>query len=299
MKVNVVAPCRVGGFYRLRVFKSDGDLKSEVGFFENLMLDNGLEIVADELSYMNLCFVGSDSTPPAVSDTQLGSLVGTSSAISDTQSGNNSVSPYYTYRINTYRFAQGDAAGNLAEVGVGKASTNLLSRSLIKDGMGNPTTITVLSDEVLEVTYEFRIYPNETDATGTVTISGSGDHDYTMRPALVTNGAWWRLISTGTPANESGQWVVYDGAIGGVTGSPSGASELLSQAGGEPYSAGSKTMEFKNTAGLDDGNFAGGIKSVRASCGWGTWQVEFTPAIPKDSMKILTLTLSHSWARGS
>ncbi len=51
--------------------------------------------------------------------------------------------------------------------------------------------------------------------------------------------------------------------------------------------------------GLSDGNTAGGIRSVVVqpngfmySC-----QYQFTPAIPKDDTKTLSLTFSCSWAR--
>jgi len=55
-------------------------------------------------------------------------------------------------------FARGAAAGNISELSTGTSANNtsVLARALVRDDMGNPTTITVLSDEVLTVTWEWR-----------------------------------------------------------------------------------------------------------------------------------------------
>lgn len=55
-------------------------------------------------------------------------------------------------------FARGAAAGNVSELtaGYAKNNTSAMARALVRDEMGNPTTITVLSDEVLTVTWEWR-----------------------------------------------------------------------------------------------------------------------------------------------
>lgn len=55
-------------------------------------------------------------------------------------------------------FARGAAAGNVSELTTGYAANNTsaMARALVRDEMGNPTTITVLSDEVLTITWEWR-----------------------------------------------------------------------------------------------------------------------------------------------
>lgn len=55
-------------------------------------------------------------------------------------------------------FARGAAAGNVSELTTGSAANNTsaMARALVRDVEGNPTTITVLSDEVLTVTWEWR-----------------------------------------------------------------------------------------------------------------------------------------------
>ena len=55
-------------------------------------------------------------------------------------------------------FARGAAAGNVSELTTGydENNTSAMARALVRDDQGNPTTITVLSDEVLTVTWEWR-----------------------------------------------------------------------------------------------------------------------------------------------
>src|SRR5690606_35005019 len=54
--------------------------------------------------------------------------------------------------------ARGAAAGNVSELTACYAANNTsaMARAVVRDEMGNPTTITVLSDEVLSVTWEWR-----------------------------------------------------------------------------------------------------------------------------------------------
>jgi len=62
--------------------------------------------------------------------------------------------------IFRYRFNPGEATGNISELGIyiGYGSGNrLFSRALVRDSQGNPATITVLSDEYLDVYWEFTL----------------------------------------------------------------------------------------------------------------------------------------------
>ena len=87
-------------------------------------------------------------------------------------------SPYYRWAKVTWRFGQGVAAGNISEVGLGWGNSNLWNRALIKDANGNPTTITVLSDEYLDVVSEIRDYP---------TLSSSGSFNLLDKTGAIIN----------------------------------------------------------------------------------------------------------------
>ncbi|WP_251258216.1 hypothetical protein, partial [Enterobacter hormaechei] len=135
----------------------------------------GLDLLGttDDTYVYTFCRVGSGNTAPAVTDTVLVSQVASSSTQQAINNGVDRSGAFYAWVRRTTRFTTGTAAGTLAEVGVSPTTSGpLFSRALILDSGGNPTTITVLPDETLDVTYELRLYPTLTDATGTVDIAG-------------------------------------------------------------------------------------------------------------------------------
>src|SRR5690606_10083462 len=95
----------------------------------------------------------------------------------------------------------------------------------------------------------------------------------------------------------------YDGAIGAITGSPSGSSNNAGSVEVASYSPGSYQRDITWVWGLNNGNFAGGIGAVRTllqdSSGTSrlTFQCGFSPAIAKDASKTLALTFRYSWGR--
>jgi|ERR1700743_1316332 len=125
------------------------------------------------------CAVGTGNATPQVSDTALGSLRATA-GLNTTTTGYvakvGTVPAYWYYRAN-YVFAVGSATGNLTEVGVfpygGNVNGDMASRSLILDDNGNPTSITVLSDEVLTVTWELRFYVDVADHAFNFNLNGN------------------------------------------------------------------------------------------------------------------------------
>lgn len=311
---------RVQGRYKIEKFKVK---KSESGdfvevpesrelcadWFENLVLDQGLNEIGTRALGATGAFafirVGSGNAAPAVTDTQLQSQIASTSTLQGALSGAESSPDVYLWRRITRRFSAGAAAGILAEVGVGWAATGatLFSRALILDGFGSPTTITVLSDEVLDVTYEFRIYPPVGDSAGTIILDGT-TYDYTARASevdTVSAGAfgWFGEV---TGVTYPGGNVAYTGSIGATNTSPSGTSSAGSGVSGT-YSNNSLQGSSEATWGLAQGNI-GGIRSVRLAVGWSLWQVQFSAQgtgnpIPKDNTQELTLTVTHSWDRGS
>src|SRR6187551_1874387 len=129
---------RIEGEYTLKVYGRDRKLRRQVGPFPNLVLDNGLDLfgsVANNVALVSGIVVGTGNATPTNADTQLQSLVaGTTSSVASSTASATSGAKYSLYSI-TYRFAEGVAAGNLAEVGArGASNTSLFSRALIVDG---------------------------------------------------------------------------------------------------------------------------------------------------------------------
>src|SRR6056297_451272 len=306
-------PVQVGvaGKFRLQVYRPDGRCRHDTGWFDNIVNDAGLNLMGTG-SYLDFCQVGSGSATPVAGDTALGTYVagtGTAGPGGTTQSAEGTA-PYFGATTKQYRFAAGDAAGNLSEVGIGTAASGgtLFSRALILDGGGSPTTITVLADDFLDVTYQIQsVPPTSVIVVPDVTDSGPAGtvHAITLRAANVTSvgggttPGWANFgQSVALLSSIGSSLLAYDGAIGAITGEPSGTSD-----GGSPsntaYSNNSLERLATATWGLDDGNFGSGIKSIRYvfRSGGGTWQAEFDPVISKTNTDTLNIDLSVSWTR--
>ena len=265
----------------------------------NLILNSGLNYLGTNY-IASYCCVGTGSTPVNASQTALVSQVAQTSTIQAQSAGNQSTPPYFTWGRLTYRFGQGVAAGNLTEVGIrtdAGASTALFSRALIVDSSGNPTTLTILSDEYLDVTYELRFYPEMTDQNFNVTLYGE-NYSVLVRPANVTSvnvinaqGYFFQWICY----YYTTQYYYYNGAIGTVTGQPSGSSYQNSTGYGA-YVNNSYERNFICSLGLNDGNLSGGVRSILIKTHKADWQLQFTPPIPKDSFKTLVLNIYTSWS---
>lgn len=289
------------GFYRMRAMRPDGRIRPLTDWFPNLITNAGLDLIGSSSTWLTACQVGSGTTPPSVSDTVLANrIAGTSNRISN-QSSAIGTPPYYATRTITYQFGQGAAAGNLTEVGIGNSTSGptLFSRALILDGEGQPTTITVLSDEFLQVDYQIRIYPPLDDVQGQVTISGN-TYDYTLRAAQAGNAAIWGLGTTGGQGGGNAGFAYESNTLGPITGSISGSGSQ-GAVGNSSYSQGTYYREFLVQWGLSQGNFATGIGGVFAGLGTtssnlGAVQMVFSPKVPKDNTKVFTLNFRHTWA---
>ena len=301
----------VEGWYKIEAIKPDGSRRVLADWFPNLITDAGLEYMADASNWLQYCQVGSGSSAPKVLDTALAARIASSDSLQSTLDGAQATEPYYVWRRRTVRFNEGVAAGNLSEVGMGWASEgSLFSRALILDSEGDPTTITVAADEILDVTYEFRFYPKTTDDTGSVILSGNigGEYNYVMRAASVTSSnlsSGWSIGATGTSMGKTpAPSITYarDGDIEGITGSPSGGGYAASSATPQLYENGSLERKMTVVWGPNNGNAPGGIRSFQVKLGIGTFQfrvgLQGTDApIPKTDQGELSLTFMHSWGR--
>ena len=307
-KKELVLPVTMKGRFKLNVYRPDGRLRKSIGWFDNLIVDAGLNHMGSNSSLFAQCVVGTGSSPPSVSDTALGSLVASTTNITNTTNSAQGSAPYYGYTQNTYRFAQGAAAGNLTEVGIrsGSSGNPLWSRSLILDNGSPqaPTTLTVLSDEFLDVVYEVRVMPPLTDVLSEVNISGS-DYDIVTRASSVTAVNWAPGGGFGAGASAGpSSGTAHSGTIGAITGAPTGTSANATTSL-SAYSDGSYQRDSTLSWGLTAANFGGGIAAVRYTLGqttggggWGAMQCSFSPTIMKTSSMLLSLVMRHTWTRG-
>lgn len=301
----------VAGKYKLRVRRADGSTRLETPWFDNLITDVGLNELGVSSNTHAACQVGSGSEPaPATTDTGLISYVAGTTTRSGLTTNAQSTAPYYISATRTYEFGAGVAAGNLTEVGIGTSATSgagvLFSRALITDGGGSPTTITVLADEFLDVTYQLQVVPPTTDQSFNITDGGAAGtvHAVVMRASEVTQVGGW-VHGESTPAGGLAQirpttgCTAYDGAIGAITATPVGSSDTAATFTEDAYVGSSLTRTGSAVFSLSRANFATGISAVqiRGLNGAGQWQMSFAPAIPKDDADTLELFFSCVWTR--
>jgi len=309
-KENMNLQAKVGGKFKLVVRRVDGSIKKETGWIKNTITDIGLNRMGQG-TWFDRIGVGSGSTPPTVSDVWLESQIAVSgsaaSGVVDPPASINTSAPYDATTFIARRFNTGEATGNISEVVVawGTTSGTAYARQLVRDEFGAPATITVLSDETLDVYYGITLYPpySDPDQVGDFSIGGNS-HSIIMRPArvgAVDSSRDWRPNQVGSVSAVISSFDLspsaYNGAIGGVLGAPSGSR----YSGGSVSSAAyvNNSFERSTTASfsLDQANLSGGVSSfeVKTSIGW--WQIGFTPPIPKNNTKVMSLTFKISWAR--
>lgn len=294
---------KLGGHFTMWAHSSRGTRL--VADFDNLVLNQGLDGIGTGAGVAAFCHVGSGTTTPAFTQTSLTTLVATSNNItSDINTYN--AGGVYMENVRTYRFATGLAAGTLAEIGTasGAGASTLRTRALILDSGGSPTTITILSDEVLDVDYRFRLYIPAGDTTGTLTLSGT-PYTWTMRAAQASSAAAWDTavlldggIANGNNPTSSG--VYGPGAVlGAITDYPTGGTgaSMLDSNSPATYTPGDYYRIVNRSLALTSGNVAGGIKAMQ--CGFNTtqWQTLFATVIPKDATKVMTFSQRVTWAR--
>jgi hypothetical protein len=302
------------GRYKIKKFDANGLCNFEGEWFDNLITNAGLDNIGNPQGYNlggpylnSYCCVGTGTTAPSDTDTFLTNYgVASSGILGATSKTYNAGPPSYWAAVWVYTFSAGTATGTWSEIGVGNFYTNtateptLFSHALITSG-GSLTTITVLSTESLQVTYELDYYINTTTNSYSFTMSSvsySGNYlraDVTTPPSI-DQGCIYNAFGNNTAAIY-----VYNGTIGSITSSPSG-----SVAGGPngstssqgTYTSGSYFQSFTVSFSTSQGNVTGGISAFMTTVSaHGNYQFSVTPSIPKTSSYQMSITFNYSWAR--
>ena len=319
--MNIMMPAvRLGGRFRAVVSK-DAECKQVVedtGFFDNLITNTGMNRVGtvttnapnSNSSFQALCgrfVVGSGSAVPQYTDTALQNTVAFASgnAVWDSDSSNYERG-WFEFTVQ-YQFGQGQAMGNLSEIGIQHTSASgpLWSRALILDGQGDPTTITVLPDDFLTCYYTLRIMIPKEDAVFNINVDYDEDGIVptvvTGRPLGADNSSatqGWGLQTAGT-SSSSGTLHFYTGGLA----VPTASNPLGSSVGGStnsfstvPYITDSFERYITRTNGLNELN-SQELRTASLVALMGYWQIEFNPPLQKDNTQTMDLTFGYSWAR--
>ncbi len=306
---------KVAGWYRVQVFSKEGKLRKELEF-ENLVTNIGLNRIATGSAF-NGCAIGSGTVVPSTTDTQLQSLGAYTTNITSATNGMQiSFSPFYGWSRKKFRFVAGTLNGNYSEIGVGWANNQMFSRSLIRDGNDNPTTITVLSDEYLDVTYEVRLYIPTTDVVTVAGLTGLSDTiTVTRRPIFITQ------VGSNTNAGYKG-WTPLDDSntLGGSCAAlrdnsafyPTSYTQLLpmttpsssvSTISGGPVALSTaayvnNSLQRSFTMSFSTTTYVGTYQHFVLEFGMcGCFQYLFSTPIVKTSDQILTMNFTSSWGR--
>ena len=300
--------CQVGvsGYFKLAAIRPDGT-RRELAEFPNLITNNGMDQLGSGGggSYgipfiFPICKVGTGATTPAFTDSDLANAIATSGAI---EGGTNSFveavgdTPAYWRPIKSWRFAVGAAPGTISEVGTFDPNGQAFSRALVLDGSGNPTTVSVLADEVLDVTYEFRSYIDKTINSYTVSI-GADTYTLQIMPCDISNAPPLHLANRSTSNNSMYAVAMESNVLGTVYQTiPSGGSSGSGSCADQPYTSGTYYRDYRFTYDLSTGNFASGIGSIQLTFSSTKMKVGFTPKVPKTNVKTFSITFRLSWAR--
>lgn len=304
------------GEFKLTVLdKNRNPVEAKCKEFKNLIVNSGLNLLGtiDLNTAVSTCRVGTSNTAPSAAQTDLGSRFGTHTSTIvvgyPTTGSQLAEEPKYHYITRVYEFAAGTIDGAaLAEIGLFYGTSGaMFCRALIKDGEGDPTTITLLEDEILQVQYTIRIYPPTGDVTGTVTID-SVSYDYTLRVAnreslnvwAVSSGMIDRLQPTWCYAFESQ-------TLAAETSAPTGSYSSTASLAKNAYEDNSYRRDCGGTFAIGTANFATGVGMIVWGYSAGStsakYQCSFAATsgggkIPKDATKQLRLNgcLRISWS---
>jgi len=178
------------GYYSLSVLDNFGKVKKtkSVGNTSNVVTYVGAyqSLIASSLFAGNYAAVGTGTTEIARSSTALGaeSGGGRTGGVGASRGGNEVDNLNGTSTLTLTRnlsFSLGAKVGTFSEIGLFSSSSGgvFIAGQLIKDEFGDPTTITILSDEQLIVTYTIEwTVPNTSNLAGTGTVTDAASNTY-------------------------------------------------------------------------------------------------------------------------
>lgn len=311
------------------IHKPTGLLKQQLKF-DNLITNAGLDDLGNGTSgglrwlRSGWIAVGSGSTPPQVTDTQLQAIVGSHSNTAGPNNGAVAYGANYSWMEYTNQkvFPAGTSTGMLTEVGVWGAyptffgfsgPTTMLTRQLFKDEFGNPTTIDKQVDDELRVTYKLRMYYMSQSRTETATIRGI--------PTTITTRGYRLDAGEGSWPDGLGKLGDYS-VVGGTNANVAFASSTMpgftnDQTGTAIQAAAVGWNNYTNGNFYRDMNLvwnpASNIPNI-GSIVWGgyffvsgfgnfsvfssPWITTFSPAITKSEFERVIFTGRFSWGRG-
>ena len=305
------------GEVKVIVKRADGTVRLDTGFFPNVITNLGLDALGNDRILFNICAVGGGNSTPLNTNTKLDNFLAFGSQISsETKYDYNPVRDTEFYKCSKtvgYRFTGLDNK-NISEVGLVSDARperhSALTRTLIKNSAGEPTVITVLSGEILELQYRlWQVFDlKDKDQVVTAMIDGvEVPVNVKIRLAGVggTNigGSWNYSDTVGRGITYQGNNALQfgTGEIGEITGQISGYSvEPFIGMDWEAYQPSTYKRKFYVNTPITEAVHP--IRSFLFFTGLGAYQVRFGTVggdlpIDKTNQDILQLGFEMSWGR--
>ena len=301
----------VYGEVKVIVKRADGTVRLDTGFFPNVITNLGLDALGNNRDLFNYCAVGGGNSKPLNTNTKLDNFLKVGSGISSTSKYDydpvRDTEFYKCSRTVGYRFTGLDNK-NISEVGL--VSTNnseqhsAYTRTLIKNSDGDPTVITVLSGEILELQYRlWQVFDlKDKDQVVTAMIDGvEVPVNVKIRLAGVGGLSYNTVVGAGVTYTEYASPRFGTGEIGEITGGISGISYQYSLVmAWEAYQPSTYKRKFSINASITDAVHP--IRSFLFFTGLGAYQVRFGTVagdlpIDKTIQDSLQLGFEMSWGR--
>ena len=286
---------------------------TDTGWIDNLVLnsnfDNAFIPTGSFFTYINL---GTGSVVPTLADTSLDNFLVNLSvgAASSSLAGASTdfVDPIYSTSAGwESTFALGAVVGNISEIGLSRGNnSDYLTRALITDGVGDPTTITLGVDDILTVNYRMGYEMDTSHAAGAITVDFDGSNiDLTAKwmnlgkGALNLNGMNGQT-SPQYPGN-AGYFRVVDVLPSDPLSDPDGGATAISYLSPTPVNTGStvtatgSTFEVKQTLVSELGQHTGDWNGVTIGPAVSTPSVlfAFDTTFTKLANQKVTITVSY------
>ena len=306
----------MAGEFRCVVKRADGSTKIDTGYQKNLILNQGLDFFGggkgpDMMAY---CVIGSGNSSPIYTQNKLDTAIkGVGGADFSAKYDYNAATDgnlYKTNRVVKYSFNELNNV-NISELGLASVYNSisdyfLCTRALIKDSSGNPTTITVLSGEILEIYYKLWAVFDTTDKIGQINlldgVGGSVAYNYKCRIANVGDGLYAVIARyINFVVNNNSAYLYYNNEdIATINSNPSGSSATVSSYTAKPYNAGDYKKTYNLTYGIDRAN--GKVRTLLPYMTGMMWQIRFGSVaddspINKTNTQTLSIPIEFSWGR--
>lgn len=280
---------------------NENNVESFLGSSDNLVVDNGLDLIntSESEEILHTCVVSSDTSQISPNTNQIpGVIATTSSKIASTYGSSDTAPFYYWYRI-TFEFSAGSANGNLTKVGITNSSGSLFSVAMFKDPEGNPTTIQPMTNERLRVVYDYKVYINSSDVVledVKIIKNSSNLYKITIRPASINSASMAKDLNKGLYItnyyNGSYSLMAYRGKAGKITSTP---SDFLFQKdnalSAQAYTNGDFIKFFSISLDHNEFNHTSGISTLLFSTNRGAYQIQFEPPLVKNDTQIMNIKL--------